>query len=168
VDRLWDRHVFNCAALAPLIPDAASVVDVGSGAGLPGMVLALARGDIGVLLVEPLLRRVTFLEEATAALGLPNVTVRRDRAESLGGSISAQVVTARAVAPLDRLVRWCLPLVCPGGTLLALKGSTASAEMHSAVQIMRREGAVAWDVVSCAVPGGTPATVVVVQKGGRP
>ncbi|HET6214755.1 MAG TPA: 16S rRNA (guanine(527)-N(7))-methyltransferase RsmG, partial [Micromonosporaceae bacterium] len=104
-DRVWDRHLLNCAAIAELIPFAAFVVDIGSGAGLPGIVLAVARPDLSVVLVEPLARRTAFLDEAVAVLGLAErVTVRRARAEECIGSHSlADVVTARAVAPLDRL-----------------------------------------------------------------
>src|SRR5205085_5221194 len=110
VPRLWSRHVLNCAAVAPLVPAGAQLVDVGSGAGLPGVVLALARPDLHVTLVEPLLRRVTWLEEVTKDLDLGNVTVVRARAEDLPKEW-ADVATARAVAPLVKLSAWCLPLV---------------------------------------------------------
>src|SRR5215203_3938564 len=132
VPRLWDRHLLNSAAIAELVPRDARVVDVGSGAGLPGIPLALARPDLSVTLLEPLARRATFLEECVHQLGLETVTVLRGRAEegptrrAVGG---ADVVTARAVAPLDRLAGWCLPLLRPGGVLLAIKGSTASEEL---------------------------------------
>ena len=125
VPRLWARHLLNSAVIGELVPAGARVIDVGSGAGLPGVPLALARPDVEVVLLEPLARRVAFLEEAVA--GLANVSVVRGRAEeghtrrALG---LADVVTARAVAPLDRLAGWCLPLVKPGGTLLALKGAS--------------------------------------------
>lgn len=128
--RLWDRHLLNCAAVVELIPSGASVVDVGSGAGLPGIVLALARPDLAVTLMEPLARRVSFLTEAVAALGLDaSVTVVRARAEESQQRPPADVVTARAVAPLDRLGGWCLPLAAVGGRLLALKGASASDEV---------------------------------------
>jgi 16S rRNA (guanine527-N7)-methyltransferase len=132
--RIWDRHLLNCAAVAELIPRDARVVDVGSGAGLPGIVLAVARPDLTVILVEPLARRTAFLSEAVTALGLDRVTVVRARAEEsvpgrgrpLPGP--ADVATARALAPLDRLAAWCLPLVTEGGRVLALKGKTADQE----------------------------------------
>ena len=109
--RIWERHLLNCAAVAELIPEGATVVDVGSGAGLPGMVLAVARPDLTVTLVEPLARRTAFLTEAVASLGLEQTTVVRARAEECVGKLpAADVVTARAVAPLDRLAGWCLPL----------------------------------------------------------
>ncbi|HEV8173240.1 MAG TPA: 16S rRNA (guanine(527)-N(7))-methyltransferase RsmG [Actinoplanes sp.] len=130
--RVWERHLINCGVTSEMIQIGASVVDVGSGAGLPGIVLAVARPDLTVTLVEPLARRTAFLSEAVTALGLDaNVTVVRGRAEDLasGPSITADVVTARAVAPLDRLAGWCLPLAAVGGRLLALKGASAVDEV---------------------------------------
>jgi 16S rRNA (guanine527-N7)-methyltransferase len=129
--RIWRRHLLNCAAVAELIPQGASVADVGSGAGLPGMVLAVARPDLTVALIEPLARRTAFLSEAVTALGLEQTTtVVRARAEDCVGRLRpADIVTARAVAPLDRLAGWCLPLAAVGGRLLALKGSSAAAEL---------------------------------------
>ena len=129
--RIWERHLVNCAVVSQMIPIGASVADVGSGAGLPGIVLAVARPDLRITLVEPLARRTAFLEEAVSILGLePTVTVVRGRAEDVvdGPPAGADVVTARAVAPLDRLAGWCLPLARVGGRLLALKGATAAEE----------------------------------------
>jgi 16S rRNA (guanine527-N7)-methyltransferase len=152
--RIWERHLLNCAVVAELIPMGASVVDVGSGAGLPGIVLAVARPDLTVTLVEPLARRAAFLTEAVTALGLDRTTVVRARAEECVGKLpSADVVTARAVAPLDRLAGWCLPLATAGGRLLALKGATAEAELASLlsghVEALARLGAGAATVRSC-------------------
>jgi 16S rRNA (guanine527-N7)-methyltransferase len=131
--RLWERHLLNCAVLAELVPDSASVADVGSGAGLPGLVLAIARPDLRLTLVEPLLRRTRFLDEVVEELGLQaRVEVVRGRAEELGGTRPFDVVTARAVAPLERLARWCLPLVDPSGELIAMKGASARAEVEAA------------------------------------
>lgn len=130
--RVWERHLINCAVMAEMIPIGASVTDVGSGAGLPGIVLAVARPDLTITLVEPLARRTAFLSEAVTALGLdPTVTVVRGRAEDVAGGppAAADVVTARAVAPLDRLAGWCLPLTAAGGRLLALKGASAADEV---------------------------------------
>jgi 16S rRNA (guanine527-N7)-methyltransferase len=129
--RLWERHLINCGVMAQMIPIGASVVDVGSGAGLPGIVLAVARPDLMITLVEPLARRTAFLSEAVTALGLDaTVTVVRGRAEDLADGLpAAEVVTARAVAPLDRLAGWCLPLAAVGGRLLALKGASAAEEV---------------------------------------
>jgi len=129
--RIWDRHLLNCAAVASFVPDGASVTDVGSGAGLPGIVLALARPDLTVVLVEPMARRTAFLEEAVAALDLgERVSVVRGRAEELAERLPlASIVTARAVAPLDRLAAWCLPLTSVGGRVLALKGASVLDEV---------------------------------------
>ena len=165
VPRLWSRHVLNCAAVASLVPADAQVVDVGSGAGLPGIVLALARPDLHVTLVEPLLRRVGWLEDVVGDLGLDSVTVVRGRAEELRG-YAFDVATARAVAALDRLAVWCLPLLREGGVLLALKGRSAAEELAQAEPALRRLGAVSWGVRE--VGGGVldePTTVVEVHKG---
>jgi 16S rRNA (guanine527-N7)-methyltransferase len=129
--RIWERHLINCAVMSEMISLGASVVDVGSGAGLPGIVLAVARPDLTITLVEPLARRTAFLTEAVTALGLEaTVQVVRGRAEDVidGPPAGADVVTARAVAALDRLTGWCLPLARVGGRLLALKGASAADE----------------------------------------
>ena len=132
VDRLWERHIVNSAVVEECIPHGASVIDVGSGAGLPGIPLALVRPDLRITLLEPLLRRSVFLEEVVDSLGLADrVTVVRGRAED-GVVAPADVVTARAVAPLERLLGWCWPLVRPGGSLVALKGERASEEIEEA------------------------------------
>lgn len=130
--RLWDRHLLNCAVLEELVPRGATVADIGSGAGLPGLVIAIARPDVRVTLVEPLLRRTTFLEEVVADLGLENVEVERGRADALHGTRAFDVVTSRAVAPLPRLLEWSMPLVAPSGALVAMKGSSAAAEVAEA------------------------------------
>jgi 16S rRNA (guanine527-N7)-methyltransferase len=165
VPRVWTRHVLNCAALAPLIPESAHVVDVGSGAGLPGLVLAIARADLHVTLVEPLLRRVAWLEEVTADLALDNVAVVRGRAEELDPSF-ADVATARAVAPLAKLATWCLPLVRPDGLMLAIKGRSAVDELRDAEPVLPALGAASWRIREV---GGElleePTTVVEIRKG---
>ena len=130
--RLWDRHLLNCAVLAEVMPERRDVCDIGSGAGLPGLVLAIARPDLTVTLVEPLLRRTTFLEEVVAELGLDSVEVVRGRAEELHGQRTFDVVTSRAVAPLERLLRWSMPLVAPRGALVAMKGSSVDEEIEAA------------------------------------
>jgi 16S rRNA (guanine527-N7)-methyltransferase len=134
VPRLWERHLLNCALVTDLVPSGATVADLGSGAGLPGLVMAVRRPDLVVTLVEPLLRRTTFLDEAVGALGLANVEVVRARAEELHGTRTFDVVTSRAVAPLDRLAAWSLPLVRSGGEFLAMKGSSVQAEVDSAAK----------------------------------
>lgn len=139
VDRLWSRHLLNSAAVADALPKDAEVIDVGSGAGLPGIPVALARPDLGVTLLEPLLRRYNFLTMAVEELGLTDrVAVERGRAEDFEGSFDA--VVSRAVAPLDRLVDWCLPLLSPTGTLIALKGASAVKEAEAAQQVLEQQG----------------------------
>lgn len=138
--RLWERHLLNCAVLGGLVPTDATVCDIGSGAGLPGLVLSIARPDLRVTLVEPLLRRTTFLEEVVAELGLERVEVHRSRAEDLHGVRTFDVVTSRAVAPLERLLGWSMPLVGPDGALVAMKGSSAAEEIRAAAEALRRHG----------------------------
>ena len=168
VPRLWSRHILNCAAIAPLLPSGADVVDVGSGAGLPGLVLAIARDDLHVTLVEPLLRRVTWLEEVGADRGLTNNSVVRARAEELETGW-ADVATARAVAPLAKLSAWCLPLVRPGGVMLAIKGRSAPEELRETAHLLPKLGGVDWRIVEV---GGDlldePTTVVQVHKRDEP
>lgn len=148
VPRLWDRHVLNCAVLAQLLPDDVTLVDVGSGAGLPGIPVALVRPDVSVTLLEPLLRRTTFLEEVVRGLGLENVTVLRGRAEEMVGKLAVDFVTARAVAPLDRLAGWGMPLLRPYGQMLALKGDTAEQELADSRSALTKLGAVNFSVIS--------------------
>ena len=158
--RLWSRHVANCAVLEELIPEGACVADVGSGAGLPGLPVALVRPDITVVLVEPLLRRASFLTEAVEALGLSGrVEVLRGRAEEV--ALSVDVVTARAVAPLDRLAGWTLPLARVGGVLLALKGDGAAVEVVASQQALEKVGGGNAEVVICGAGVVDPPTTVV-------
>ncbi len=138
VPRIWDRHLLNCAVLTDLVAEGASVCDVGSGAGLPGLAMAIRRPDLRITLLEPLLRRTTFLHDVLSALELANVEVVRGRAEELAGDREFQVVTSRAVAPLPRLLEWCLPLVRPGGMVLAMKGQTAAAEVEEVEKVLDR------------------------------
>ena len=127
--RLWERHVLNSAVLGEAVPEGSSVCDIGTGAGLPGLVLAIARPDLAVTLVEPLLRRTTFLDEVVAELELSHVTVVRGRAEDLHGTATFDVVTSRAVAPLERLLGWSMPLVSPTGATVAMKGRSIHDEI---------------------------------------
>lgn len=129
VPRLWERHLLNCAVVADAFPPGSRLVDVGSGAGLPGVALAIVRPDLDVHLVEPMLRRTEWLSGVVAELGLDRVTVHRGRAEELAGTLSAPFVTARAVARLDKLARWCVPLLEPEGLLVAMKGRSAAEEL---------------------------------------
>ncbi|MDO5628528.1 MAG: 16S rRNA (guanine(527)-N(7))-methyltransferase RsmG [Mobilicoccus sp.] len=127
VERMWERHVLNCAVVEELVPENAVLVDVGSGAGLPGLAIAIARPDLTVHLVEPMARRVTWLETVRDDLGLEGVHVHRGRAEEV--DVQGTVVTARAVSKLATLARWMAPLTIPGGLMLALKGSSAGQEV---------------------------------------
>jgi 16S rRNA (guanine527-N7)-methyltransferase len=140
--RLWTRHVLNCAVAADVIPLGSRVVDIGSGAGLPGIPMAIARPDVAVDLVESLLRRTAFLEEAVAELGLTDrCRVIRTRAEDAVDQVGgADAVTARAVAPLARLARWAAPLLRDGGLFAAVKGSTAHEELVRDRAACRRAG----------------------------
>lgn len=143
-DRLWDRHVLNSAVLGEAIPSGSRVCDIGTGAGLPGLVVAITRPDVVMTLVEPLLRRTTFLDEVVAELGLDRVEVVRGRAEDLHGQRTFDVVTSRAVAPLERLLGWSMPLVAPTGALVAMKGRSVHEEIAAARDLLS-----AWQ---CAEP----------------
>jgi 16S rRNA (guanine527-N7)-methyltransferase len=166
-DRLWERHLLNSAALADVLGREDQIADIGSGAGLPGLPLALARPDLRVTLIEPLLRRSDFLDEVVANLGV-DVTVVRGRAEEQAvrqrvGEMDA--VVSRAVAPLDKLTKWSMALLRPGGTMVALKGQRAADEVREHRRVMESLGAVDVRVVTC---GGDyvnpPATAVIAQR----
>jgi 16S rRNA (guanine527-N7)-methyltransferase len=164
--RLWERHLLNCAVVGELLPDGGRVLDVGSGAGLPGIVLAVARPDLEVTLLEPLARRANFLDEVVEELGLSRVTVIRGRAEEHAGRLQFPTVTARAVAPLDRLARWCLPLLEPGGRLLAMKGASAAEELAEHRVELRRLGGRDATIESCGSELlEQPTTVVTAVRG---
>jgi 16S rRNA (guanine527-N7)-methyltransferase len=161
VPRLWERHLLNCAAVAGLVPRPSRLVDLGSGAGLPGIVLAICLPDCQVTLLEPMLRRAAFLSECVASLGLTNAQVRRARAEDAAGQLAADVVTARAVAPLDRLAALAAGLLRPGGMVLAIKGDRASQEMAAAADSLRALGARDVQLVTAGSGRVVPATKVV-------
>ena len=168
-ERIWHRHVLNCVAVAPLFGPSGTVCDVGSGAGLPGLVIALARPDLHLTLLEPLQRRVDFLQEAVRLLAAPNVTVLRGRAEHVVGEVRADAVTSRAVARLDVLASWCLPLLVPGGELVALKGAHAQDEVRDCARALAELGVTS---VHVETHGGRfvqpPTTVVRLQSPGHP
>nr|WP_245797595.1 16S rRNA (guanine(527)-N(7))-methyltransferase RsmG [Mangrovactinospora gilvigrisea] len=169
VERLWGRHLLNCAVLGEAVPRDVALCDVGSGAGLPGIPLALVRPDLRITLLEPLLRRTTFLEEAVEELGLDNVTVVRGRAEEMVGKLEMDVVTARAVAPLERLASWGLPLLRPHGEMLALKGESAEEELADGRPALDALGAVDAEVFRVGSGVVDPeATVVRVLVGEEP
>jgi 16S rRNA (guanine527-N7)-methyltransferase len=161
-ERLWERHLLNCAALAELLPERGELVDIGSGAGLPGVLLALLRPELRVILLEPLLRRSVFLEECVNQLQLENVTVLRARAEDeVARSIRANIATARAVAPLGRLIDWAAPLLRPGGELLAVKGQSAADELADAHPVLSRLGVRSAGVLQAGHGRVVPTTTVV-------
>ena len=137
---LWERHVLNCAVIEDAFTSGSRVIDVGSGAGLPGVAVAISRPDLDIHLVEPMLRRTDWLTGVVEELGLPNVTVHRARAEEVHGTLDAPFVTARAVARLDKLARWCFPLLTPGGSLVAMKGRSAADELADVTPALRKVG----------------------------
>jgi 16S rRNA (guanine527-N7)-methyltransferase len=170
--RIWSRHLLNCAVVAELFDASARVVDVGSGAGLPGIALAICRPDLRVDLVEPLLRRTEFLTEVVGELDLAvQVRVVRGRADEaavvdlVGG---APWVTARAVAPLDRLVRWCLPLLAPDGHLALLKGASAAEELEQHRSAVLRVGGRDPQVLTCGAGLIEPAVSVIRVRAAAP
>lgn len=170
VDRLWDRHILNSAAVAELLERDERVADIGSGAGLPGIPLALARPDLRLTLIEPLLRRSDFLREVIDDLGI-EVTVVRGRAEE--SAVTHQVgdmdaVVSRAVASLDKLTKWSLPLLRPGGRMLAIKGERADDEIREHRRVMAALGAVDERVVRCGADYLNPPATVVVARRGEP
>ena len=162
VPRLWERHILNCAVLSEVVPENVTVCDVGSGAGLPGIPLALVREDLKITLLEPLLRRTNFLTEVVELLGLDHVTVVRGRAEEVMGSLQpVHVVTARAVAPLDRLATWGIPLLRPYGEMLALKGDTAEEELKASTTALSKLGAVETSILHVGEGVVDPLSTVV-------
>ena len=168
-ERLWDRHLLNCAVVSELLPQRGMLVDIGSGAGLPGVVLAMLCPSLKVILLEPLLRRSVFLEECVTKIGLSNATVVRARAEDRAAAhIKADVATARAVAPLDRLAGWAAPLLRPGGELLAIKGQSAAEEIEAARPVLSRLGVRSAEVLQAGHGRVVSATTVVrVVMGGH-
>ncbi len=167
VPRLWDRHILNCAVVGELITEDATVVDIGSGAGLPGIPLAIARPDLRITLVEPLLRRTVFLKEFIEDAGL-DITVVRGRAEQSGvirEAGGADIVTSRAVAPLAKLAQWSLPLLRLNGRMLALKGESAAEELERDRAEVERAGAGHLTVVQCGTGlVSTPTLVVSAER----
>jgi 16S rRNA (guanine527-N7)-methyltransferase len=161
LSRLWERHLLNSAAAVRFLPEAGLIVDVGSGAGLPGVVVAAMRPRAQVMLVEPMERRVSWLNDVVQATGLTNIEVRRARAQELDGAVEADAVTARAVAALDKLYRWTAPLVRDGGSVVAMKGARADEELIVAAKAMRAVGLVDGKVhEAVTIPGTEPTRVV--------
>lgn len=161
VPRLWSRHILNSASVVPFLPHEGTIVDLGSGAGLPGVVIAAMRPRAQVLLVEPMERRCAWLTEITGELELTNVEVKRGRAEEFHGALEADAVTARAVAALDKLARWAFPLLRRGGELVVLKGRSAQDEIDSATKVLRKYGAMDAAVHEAPTIEGLTTTSVV-------
>ena len=169
-ERIWERHILNCAAVGELIPPGVRVADIGSGAGLPGIPLAIARPDLEITLIEPMLRRTTFLQDVIDGLCLQSVTVLRHRAEEriVLDHSDFDYATSRAVASLDKLSRWTIPLLKANGTMLALKGDRAQTEVVEHAALMASLGVADVKVMRCGVEYlDPPATVVVAQRSGE-
>lgn len=163
LERLWERHILNSAAVVPFLGPG-RIVDVGSGAGLPGIVIAAMLPDREVVLVEPMERRVAWLQEAATEIGLDNVTVRRARAEEVAGEFKADALTARAVASIDKLVKWCLPLLSETGHMALLKGRTAADEIDRAKYVLRKARLSAEILTAPTLAGLEPTTVVRITR----
>jgi len=162
VERIWDRHILNCAALTQLIQDGQSIIDIGSGAGLPGIVLAILKPNSKVTLIEPMQRRTDFLTQVKTDLGLANVEIIRGRAE--GQKVTAQIVTSRAVAPLDKLLSWSWPLVEKGGKVLAIKGEKALEELENAQKVTSFLKDSPATITTCGLALDLSVTVVQISK----
>lgn len=159
--RLWSRHLLNSSAVAGFVPQSVRFADVGSGAGFPGVVVALMRPDLDVHLIEPMERRTEWLSDVVRELEISNITVMRARAEEVHGEHEFHVVSARAVAALKKLVPWVAPLISPGGRLLALKGARAALEVEEAAKVLRKHRMENTAVHEVLVPGTDEPTRVV-------
>lgn len=160
VPRIWERHILNSAAVVPYLPTSGSVADIGSGAGLPGIVIAVMRPELDVILVEPMERRTTWLTEVVAELGLTNVQVKRGRAEEYHDAFEADAVTSRAVAALSKLVRMSMPLVRVGGELVILKGRNVAQEIEPARKVLRKFAAAEPEILEGSTVEGVEATTI--------
>lgn len=170
VDRIWERHLLNCGAVAELVQPGERIADIGSGAGLPGLAMAIAKPGLHVVLVESLLRRTEFLRMVVSELGV-EVEVTRGRAEDRDVRKSVgecDAVASRAVAPLDKLARWSMPLLRPGGRMLAIKGERAADELREHRRVLTSLGAADARVMECGVQYLSPPTTVVVAQRGKP
>jgi 16S rRNA (guanine527-N7)-methyltransferase len=148
LDKLWSRHILNSAVVAELVRPGDKVADAGSGAGLPGIPMAIARPDAEFVLIEPMERRSTWMLEVVEHLGLKNVRVLRSRAEDVTEQ-DFDIVTARAVAALDKLLKMCVPLLKPGGALIALKGSKAAEEIANSKKLEKKLGISSFEILVC-------------------
>lgn len=168
VGRIWERHILNSAALVPFMPKTGSIVDIGSGAGLPGLVIATMLPDTSVVLIEPMERRCAWLAEMTEKLELTNVEVKRGRAEEFHDAFEADVVTSRAVAPLEKLARWSLPFLGRGGQLIILKGRGVVDEIAPARKVFKKFKMSDPEILEAGTIAGAETTTVVrsVRSGG--
>jgi 16S rRNA (guanine527-N7)-methyltransferase len=157
IDKLWTRHIINSALLGPLLTGN-SLADIGSGAGFPGLVVAIMRPDIHCVLIEPMERRATWLADEAAALGLTNVEVIRSRAEDVPARVRCHTVTARAVSALKKLIPLALPLCEPGGQLLFLKGHRVDEEIQAAHKVLSSPPIASYDVVVAGAEWKTEET----------
>jgi 16S rRNA (guanine527-N7)-methyltransferase len=161
VPRIWERHILNSAAVTQYLPTEGSVADIGSGAGLPGVVLAVMRPELEVILVEPMERRTTWLSEVVSELELTNVQVKRGRAEEFHDAFEVDAVTSRAVAPLSKLVRMSMPLVRVGGEMVILKGRNVAQEIEPARKVLRKYGAGDPEILDGVTVEGVESTTIV-------
>ncbi len=143
--KLWSRHILNSAVVSELVPDGVTVADVGSGAGLPGIPMAIAQPNAHFTLIEPMERRSDWLKAVLAELGLENVSVLRARAEEVGEVFD--LVTARAVSALPKLLRLTVPLTRHGGAIIALKGSKAAEEIEEAKKLSKKLKIAGFEVI---------------------
>jgi 16S rRNA (guanine527-N7)-methyltransferase len=166
VSRLWERHILNSAAVVPYLAGASSVADVGSGAGLPGVVVAILRPDLDVHLIEPMERRTAWLTEIADDLGLGNVQVKRGRVDEYHDALEVDIVTSRAVAGLAKLARMSLPLVRRGGAMVVLKGRNVAQEIDPARKVLRSFKASEPEILEgSTVPGVESTTIVRIRRG---
>ncbi|AEG45694.1 16S rRNA (guanine(527)-N(7))-methyltransferase RsmG [Isoptericola variabilis] len=166
VSRLWERHILNSAAVVPYLAGARSVADIGSGAGLPGIVIACMRPDLEVHLIEPMERRTAWLSEIADDLGLTNVQVKRGRAEEYHDAFEVDAVTSRAVAALSKLARMSLPLLRRGGEMVVLKGRNVAQEIDPARKVLRTFKASEPEILEgTTVPGVESTTIVRIRRG---
>ncbi|MGW2092422.1 16S rRNA (guanine(527)-N(7))-methyltransferase RsmG [Promicromonospora sukumoe] len=167
VPRIWERHILNSAAVVPYLPQTGSVADIGSGAGLPGIVIAAMRPQLQVILVEPMERRTTWLAEVVSELGLTNVEIKRGRAEEYHGAFEADAVTSRAVAALSKLVRMSMPLVRVGGELVILKGRNVAQEVEPARKVLRKYAVGDPEILEGATVDGVETTTILRVRRGK-
>jgi 16S rRNA (guanine527-N7)-methyltransferase len=167
VSRIWERHILNSAAVVPYLPATGSVADIGSGAGLPGVVVAVMRPELEVILIEPMERRTTWLAEVVAELGLTNVQVKRGRAEEFHDAFEVDAVTSRAVAALSKLVRMSMPLVRVGGEMVILKGRSVEQEVEPARKLLRKYAAGTPEILEGVTVEGVESTTIVRVRRGK-